>query len=600
MAALSLKGVADPSAFIHAFSGSTRFVLDYLVEEVIKSQPTYVQTFLLNTSILKSMNSQICECLVGEEGLVEGEKSQGILEYLERNNLFLIPLDNERNWFRYHHLFGDLLRVKLRQNHPEMESGLHEKAALWFSEHAFHNEAIEHALKAENFSLASDLIEKFALSLITRSEIATVSKWINSLPKEMIRSRPRLLIYQAWVLARMGDTENLENTLQKVEGILNGTSRPPEYEEMRNYVTQFRAYIANLKGDADLAIQVALSPNEQAKGALPPLTDVNYLIGFQLGYAYLTKGDLATAEAIFRSVAAAAEKSNDYYNAIIAQVEVAGIFVILGKLSQAEQLYETTQEWIEKKVNNSSLLDGILKVCRANILYERNELVKADLLVKEGLDHAKLGYRTNTMAQGHVVLAQILRAQGDLTHAQEMVEQVIIFLQSHRTYPRTRQSVMICQLEQWLAEGNISAAKRFISENQPASDPPVFVEELENLALVRVLLQTWEFKKASIILKKLAGAAEAGGRTGRLIKIDVLQALALHGLGKDKEAIHLLQKSLTNALQERYVRAFIDEGGPLIELLHLGKQKGIWVELGLDEYVNLLLVSFKRSEKRPT
>jgi LuxR family maltose regulon positive regulatory protein len=380
--------------------------------------------------------------------------------------------------------------------------------------------------------------------------------------------------------------------LQEAENRLIAENEPLDFAELRNYLVQLRAYIANVQGDADLAIQVALDAERQSKQANTSVVDVNYLIGFQLGYAYYSKGDLETAEKIFQSVAKSAELTEDIYNTIIAQVELAGIQLLRGNLLQAEEIYNNAQQWLDWKVQNPAILEGILKVCQASILLERNELRKASRLVREGLDEALLGFRSNTVAYGYVVLANILRAQGDLPQARQAVEKATIQIQQRRAYPRTVKNVKTCQVDQWLAEGDLCAAQKWAREEFQASyDPVPFSQESEHIALARVLLASKQFVEALDLLEKMAKAAELGRREGRLIKINILRALALSGLGQIGKALKVLEKSLLKAEPEGYFRSFLDEGAQLENLLRSGKQEGTWKMPALSHYVDRLLSS---------
>ncbi len=593
MAALSIKGQENTSEFIRTFSGSHRYVLDYLLEEVLKQQPAHIQTFLLQTSILDRLNGSVCEALMAEPWRQAGNSGQLALEYLERNNLFLISMDDERKWFRYHHLFAELLQSRLKQSNPELEKTCHQQAANWFAENSYQAEAVHHTLAAKDYLSAVDLIEKFTLSLIARNELMTVMRWINALPDEVIRNRPRVILYHAWVLARLGDFENLERRLQEAEKMLIADNEPSDLAELRNYLVQLRVYIANIKGDPDSAIRVALGaegPSEQASNSA---ANINYLIGFQLGYAYYSKGDLQSAEKIFQSVAKSAEVAEDIYNTIVAHVELAGIQLLRGNLLQAEEIYENTQRWLDSKIQNPAILEGLLKVCHASILFERNELLQANQLVREGIDEALLGFRTNTIAYGYVILANILRAQGDLLQAREAVEKATIQIQQRRTYPRTVKNVKTCQVDQWLADGNLTDAQKWaLEEFQTPYDQFPFYRELEYVALARVFLAGNQFQAALDLLEKMAKSAQLGRREGRLIKINILRALALDGLGQIGEALQVLETSLLKAAPEGYFRSFLDEGAQLENLLRCEKQEGKWKEPALSLYVNRLLASF--------
>jgi LuxR family maltose regulon positive regulatory protein len=596
MAAIALRDHGNPSEFIKSFSGTHRYVLDYLMDEVLNQQPAYIQQFLIATSILDRLIGSLCEALLGDALNQTEMRGHDFLEHLEMLNLFIIPLDDERIWFRYHHLFADLLVSRLKHQNPELERTLHEKAARWFAEHNRPVNAIHHALAARDFPLAADLIERYAFAMLAHSEIATLWQWIQSLPTDLVQSRPRLIIYSAWVKVRMGNPGNLEKQLQKAESLLDNSPKLPDDDDLRGYLTLLQSYMANIQDNPDLAISSALKGVGHVNLPTGKVTADNHLIGFQLGYAYYSKGDLETAEQILQWVSKNSQRSDDPYNWVLSYVELAGIQLLRGSMSEAERIYQQTMEGLARQVDSPAYLDGILKVCQANILLERNELKEAMQLVEEGIEHATLGCRTNTLAHGYAILSNIYRAQGELVHARKAVDRAINQTEQNRIYPRTVNEVKVSQINLWLAEGNLMAARQWVKEILPTTGLPLkFIHELEHITLVRVLLASEQFESGLALLNRLAEEAEAGRRGGRLIFIHLLQAIALYQLGNIEDALQMLTKSLEIAQPERHLRVFLNEGSQLEDIIRFGKQRRRWHGSELESYIERILLAFRES-----
>jgi len=294
MAALSLRGrpAERVAAFIQTFSGSHRYVLDYLVEEVFDHQPEKIQDFLLQTSILERLNGPLCSAVTGQA------ESQVILEYLERANLFVVPLDEERQWYRYHHLFAQLLYARLQQSDPELARTLHSRAAEWSQDNGRIAEAVNHALAAQDYQHASQWIEQEAFAMLARGEVMTFLSWLHALPADVVSSRPWLCIYHAWTLSRIGRLNHVESLLQQAEAHAPLGASEAITRELYGWLSLVRANLANLRGEVSQA-------TEQARLAHQCLGSDSLAcgtVGFPLGYAYYASGDLETAGQIWSQV----------------------------------------------------------------------------------------------------------------------------------------------------------------------------------------------------------------------------------------------------------------------------------------------------------
>jgi LuxR family maltose regulon positive regulatory protein len=308
LAAISMQGRKDATSFINSFSGSHRFILDYLIEEVLGQQSEHVQTFLLQTAILDRLTGSLCDAVCGASCEDTGQDDgRTTLEMLEHANLFLVPLDEERRWYRYHHLFADLLRQRLHQTQPDWVPALHRRASGWYQDHGFVDEAIEHALRGEDFTRAAHLIEKYADALWQRGEHITVSNWTNALPDSLVRERPYLCVYHAWALQLTGQFDAAEARLSAAEEALTSfcQENDADAKTIRGHVHSHRAYLTFIRGEHAKTINYARQALEQ----LPPeATVIRTQTALYLGVAYRFQGELQAALDIFTEAVASSQK----------------------------------------------------------------------------------------------------------------------------------------------------------------------------------------------------------------------------------------------------------------------------------------------------
>lgn len=588
-------------SFIQAFKSSQRHILDYLIEEVLNRQTEEIRSFLIHTSILDKLCFQLCDSLLTEE---EEEKlgpprdlhaaarisSQQILESLEKSNLFLIPLDDERNWYRYHHLFADLLHVRLQQYEPGMEAVLHRRAASWYARNGFPLEAVKHALDSSDFAYAADLIEEFSLKLIWMNQIVTTLDWFKSLPPEAIESHPLLNIYQTFMLARRGEFERVEAILFKAEASIVSMAPSPKVDEYKILLSGMRAFIANLQGIPENAIKYTqgIAP---IPGGRP--TASYYMVRVQLAIACLDMGDIPSAERIFAEIVQWAQRNQDVFYAVLTNKELAEIACIKGSLSQAAQLHRQMNDWIHRTVEEPALYDGLIKVYQANLLIEKNELDSACLILQEDIESLLSAWRSSSLYIGTMVLGYLYTALKDFPRAKFAVERSVQLVNAQSLYPRFKSMVQACQVNLWLAEGNLAEAQQWARMNFPQiPDQVPVVRELDALCLARVLVAGQRWEEALDLLQKLAASAESGKRFGRLLKIDILRALALQGLSRSVEALSLLDGCLSFSCPEGYMRVFLDEGAPMLSLLQSGMDAGRWQDAEIREYAARLLDAF--------
>jgi LuxR family transcriptional regulator, maltose regulon positive regulatory protein len=569
LAALSLRGRADIAAFVGGFSGSHRYVLDYLAEEVLDRQPEPLRTFLLETSVLERLSGPLCQAVTGRRD------SQQLLEQVERANLFLVPLDEVRGWWRYHHLFADLLRARLQQQQPDRVAGLHRAAAAWCKQHGLVDEAVRHALAAGDAVWAARLIEQHFDALLWPGEDATLRRWLQALPAELVRSRPRLCLAQAHGALLSGRLETAASLVADAERALADRGDQPEepFEPSVGRVASMlanvpaaiavaRALLARLYGDAERTA-------EFGRQALTHLTDADRALRqfaeYCLAVADWLGGRLVEAEQALTRLAAEQLPAGARYVALLYH-DLGQVQRGRGHLGAALRTYERALG-IASQAGRLVPPAGIAHVDIAEVHYERGELDTA-------LDHAirgvalsrQLGW-ARQLGAGLAVLAWIRHAQGDRAGALEAVREAervplsaaLVGLLNPLPVVRARLA---------LAHGEVADVARWVQQRGlGADDQPSYPREREYLVLARVLLAEHTPQRAFGLLEWLHAQAAAQQRTGSVIEIRALQTLARAAAGDQQGALAALAEAVTLAAPEGWLRVFVDEGAPMATLL---------------------------------
>jgi LuxR family transcriptional regulator, maltose regulon positive regulatory protein len=595
LAALSLRGRGDITEFVEGFSGSHRYVLDYLAEEVLDGQPNPLRSFLLETSVLERLTGPLCDAVTGRRD------SQQLLEQVERANLFLVPLDEVRGWWRYHHLFGDLLRARLHQQRPERVPELHQAAAAWSEAHGLVDDAIRHALAAGDAVWAARLIERHFDDLLRRCEDATLHRWLQALPAEVVRSRPRLCLAQAlwaWIGGRL---EAVEPLVADAEGAFAAVAEEP-YEPSVGRATSlvanvpaaigtFRAGLACMQGDADRASRFG-------RQALAHLTDADRTLRsfarWYLAVAPWLRGRLAEAEQALAGLVAEQRGAGERYFARLCY-DLGQVQRAQGRLGAALGTY---QQVLDAAGGAARLLPpaGMALVGLAGVLYERGELPAARDHATEGVGlWRQLSYGLQLVA-GLATLARIRQAQGDAPGALEAVTEAElvglspVMVGLFNPVPALRARLA-------LARGEVAQAARWVQDRGLGpDDQPSYPREREYLVLARVLLAEHTPQRALPLLERLHHLAVAQGRTGSVIEIRALQALTLQAGGDEYAGLAALAEALTLAAPEGWLRVFVDEGAPMASLLGrlLTTPQGVAVQLP-QVFLDRLLEAFEQA-----
>src|ERR671918_2303748 len=572
LAALSLRGHPDVAGFLATFSGSHRYVLDYLTEEVLERQPEQVRSFLLETSVLERLSGQLCDAVTGRSD------GQARLEAIERANLFLVPLDEVRGWWRYHHLFADLLRARLQQQLPDRVPELHRAAADWSEEHGLADDAIRHALGAGDEVSAARLLERHVDELIFRSEGATLQRWLGALPDELVGSRPRLLLARARVALLGGDLKAAEDPLDAAERSF--ADAPDESYEpsvgrgaslsanVPAVMALDRAFLAGLRGDAEASTEFtsrALAEIREGEWMLDSLAQ------WHLAVAKWLQGRLPEAERAFASSLDQWSGTGEATLASWASHHLGLIQRGQGRLEAALETYHGALEFVGGPGRPRLPSAGLAYVGVAEVAYQRDELDTALQEVTEGTalcrDLADTQSKSVALSVGLATLAWIRQAGGDAAGALDAMaeaEQVgpgAGVTNLFNPIPAQRARLL-------LAQGDVAEAARWTKERGlAAADELSYAQEAEYLVLARVLVAQDFPAQALPLLERLLGAAEAQGRTGSVIEIQALRALALAAGDDESGAVAALSEALRLDCPQSYIRVFADEGAPMGSLL---------------------------------
>jgi LuxR family maltose regulon positive regulatory protein len=572
LAALSLRGHGDPARFVEGFSGSHRYVLDYLTEEVLDHQPEPLRAFLLETSILDRLCGPLCDAVTGR-----GD-GQRLLEQIDRANLFLVPLDEERRWWRYHRLFADLLRARLAQERPERVPQLHRNAAAWCEAHGLTDDAIHHALAAGDAVWAARLVERHIEELLARSEGATLGRWLGALPAEVLRARPRLSLAQTIAALEGGRVEAAELLLADVERAF-ATAGDEPYEpavgrassrlaNVPAVIAVLWAELARLHGDAQREAHFA----RQAQALLGEDDRLlSPIVGWHVAVADWLGGRPEAAErALAELIAdrrAAGEAYGEAYMALRVYYDLGQVQQARGQLDAALRTFQQGLAVAAARGRPALPAAGVAHVGLAEVLRERSELDAALQHATRGIELCRQLAYTQSLATGLAVLAWIRQAQGDPGGALEAIVEAE-HVEPSPAVVGLLNPVPPLRARLALAHGDIAAAARWTDERGLRPDDEAsYPREPEYLVLARVLLATDAAHQALSLLARLHALAVAQERTGSVIQIQALAALAHAAAADEPGALAALAEALTLAAPEGYLRVFVDEGAPMAGLL---------------------------------
>jgi LuxR family maltose regulon positive regulatory protein len=579
LAALSMQGRGPVGIrqFIAGFSGRSHFILDYLTDEVLQRQPEPVQTFLLQTAILDRLCGSLCDAVLDNPALAPGKQ---MLEQLEAANLFTVPLDDEQEWYRYHHLFADLLRARLQETLPGLIPELHRRAAAWYERSGFSAEAVQHALATQDSALAAEVVERAILRIATwsRADVTVIQRWLSALPTGVMLPRPWLRLFLSRILYISGQPELASQTLQALEEWLQDHPSAPDAVRLLGLAVVDRASYAAVLGHVQQA-------KELTRQALAHVPEDDPIARFRapaiLGMAHSRAGEVSEAHRAFSQAGEIAMAAGLRFAAVPFLCNLAEVEIAQGRLRQAMRTCERAGELAVVDGVPTSI-GGFVGLEMGRILYEWNDLPAAERHLLDGLELLSQGGISESFGSGHAVLALIKQALGDHEGAGAAAQQAIRIAQRENV-PRLVGLTSAYQARIWLAQGRLDLALRWAEDYRQAAETE-YLRESEDLTLARTLLAEGQSVAALSLLDTLLAPARAAGRMAAVIEIQALRALALP---TPDEALHALQGALGLAEPEGYVRLFVDAGEPMQALLKQAAVRGM-----APHYVSRLLAAF--------
>jgi LuxR family transcriptional regulator, maltose regulon positive regulatory protein len=573
MAALSMRDREDVPGFIKGFSGTNRYILDYLLEEVLASQSLEIQRFLLCTSILERVTASLCDAILADDcstgsAALAFNGSASILEYLERANLFLVPLDDERIWYRYHHLFADLLQTQLHKALGDNNvARYHLRASEWYEQNGMPIDAIRHASLASDSERMERLIEQNYLVMLNRGEMSGIRSWMGKLNKELVTRRPWLCLYEAFSCSWFGQLKEATLLLNEAEKRIRSEISKPDVNAMIGYHAFVKSRVTAMEGDTRQAIQFCLTAHKNI-----PVDNIGLQIeiGITLGYEYFLYGDFVNASKTLHKMIRSANTVRAINNPVAAYAILARVYALQGLLHDAYDLFQNAALLIPKTDGRYQGALGLVEVGIAALLCEWNDVGTALGRVKKGLDFLPSWGKADDLSLAYITLLRIRLAQGNRADALDALEKATQLIQTCGVFSEARSAVETAQVKMWLLQGNwldvnhwtARVEKRFGSQ-----DLFRYEDELTHITRARICIAKNKLDEATHLLTCLAEFAQSGGRTGRLIEILILKALALQRVGHTAQTGIVLTQCLTLAEPGGYVRVFLDEGEPMRVLL---------------------------------
>jgi LuxR family maltose regulon positive regulatory protein len=610
LAAISMQGHSNDPGFIQSFTGSHHFILDYLLEEVLNQQSEHMQSFLLGTSILDRLCGPLCDAVLADSS-GSGQKT---LEYIQNANLFLVPLDSERRWYRYHHLFAELLRQRLQQTTTGSSEDdnmniveLHLRASTWFGQNGFHNEAFHHAVSAGDYDRAAGLAERSWPAMDATFQSSTWLSWVKKLPDEMVRKRPVLSVGYAWALLDIGEMEGADQRLKDAERwidiIVDTGQRPGEvviedeeqFQSIPATIANAHAYYAQSHGD----IPATVKYTRQALDLLPEEDSRRGPATGLLGCAYWSTGDLEAAYETFTDCMAVLQKSGNILPALSTTIGLAAIRIEQGRLNDAVLEYERALQLISEHGGSVQPVTPDMYLGLSAICCEQGELELAVQNLQKSRELSEQAALPDWRHRWHLTNARILECQGDLDGALKELDK------AERLFFKTPLPVLrpiaARKAQLWVKQAKLKNAVNWIRERGlTVNDDLNYLHEFEHITLTRILIagystnsEDFPLEDAMEFLNRLLEAAENGGRRGSLIEILILKSLALEARSNTSDALEPLKQALTLAAPEKYIQIFADEDTPMLQLL----SKAVAVER-MPDFANTLMAAMQLRGKK--
>lgn len=559
MAALSFERRAEIPRILHSLASSQSYLLDYLAEEVLNNQPDNLRHFLLSISILDRFSVPLCEAVTA---LAPG-MSERLVEEARRANLFLSPVDLEEEWFRFHNLFTNLLRVRLKKEAPDALADLHGRASAWFEAHDLLHEAIYHALEGGDYGRAATLVERHTMVLLARGDLHALLGWIKSLPEEIARTRPWLCVSQAWALGFAGKPGEVGRLLQQAEVALQARPEIPAGERQRLVyeMMTLRLMMMVMAGQrADLASLESAACHPPADGSLW----AQAAAWWTWGYACRSLGRLDEAQRAFEQMTRLGEKLENLWTTVTGLIDRGSVLRAQGRLSLALQTYQAGLNLVRAQATFAPGFVGRLESLLAMVFYELNDLAQAHRLAEDSLMHNQGWRNPNHDTHAWLARALVALAEADATQARRALEEADQVVAKGAVAQLLQSQLEAIRVRYWLVANDMEAARKWAEIRASLTGKLAEMLEPEQLTLVRVWVATGENSQAMPLLQTLDATARAAGGMTTLVETLALRALAETASGAALEA---LQSAITLGEPEGFARVFLDLGEPMRLLL---------------------------------
>ncbi len=570
---------------ITSVTGTNRFILDYLTEEVLARQSPQVHSFLLHTSILDRMCAPLCEAMLGQDGWLPQDSdtpaqaphalpAQDILEHLDRSNLFIVPLDTERQRYRYHHLFAELLQSCLQRELADRVNTLHSRASRWYAEHGFMPEAIHHALAGEDWDQAANLIKREAQPMVQRGELLTLMGWLAALPSDIIQASAQLCLAYAWPFLLTGRLDAAEQWLARARKLAAGEDPPPggDPRSLLGEVTAAESGLARARGDLRQSAELA----HRALTFLPETAEtLRAVLGVTLGLAYWYGGHIDQAEPILEAAATAAQRYGNDFARLTAQTFLGRSKAMRGELHAAAALF---QDVVDENLPVPVTI--LAHVDLAYLNYEWNDLDVAESHMRAGQALAEPSGDVEYRVSVNLILARLRSARGDLRGALQAVDQIDQLLKASESPTSLRAHVAATGVEVALSSGSLAEAEHWAARMSPEAGGHPFYRHL-NLVWPRLLLARGDRRAASEVLHPLYTTATDAGWEWGAIAVRIWQAVTAES---QQAGLTFLKDALHRGAPERFIRTFVDAGPAIVPLLKEAERQGV-----APEYVGRVL-----------
>ena len=574
LAALSLQGSRDAHGFVEQFASRQDYIVDYLVEEVLNAQPDAIRTFLLQTSGLGHMCGALCDAVL-EPAAGQRAAGQATLEALEQTNLFVTPLDEQRKWFRYHHLFSDVLHKHLKHLDPALAARLDARASDWYEANGYLPEAIHHSITAGNHQKAVRLLEQNGCSLLIRGEVLTLGRWLDAV-EGSAPDRPWLAIYRGWIAVLTGGADRAEEHLVRAEELIAAQPAGSDAATMQGVIAAARAQTANVQGQAVAAAGFARQALTYLTAADDTTCSLRVVSIALLGDASTLSGELDEAWDAYDEASRVVRSAGDVHLSIVLNSNLAYILSEKGQLRRAAAIHRETLEMAALSGGRTASNGGRACIELAQVCYEWNRLEEAGAHLERGLDLCRAWGNRDMLAIALALRAQLGTVRGDADRARQDIDDAYHLVREYRLAPAHANWVKAALARLWLKQGEQGRVVDLVADSGITDQAEVpYLREPELITLIRLRLAQGDPQAALRLVEQVLPRVAVAQRNGRIIELSLLQALALQPLGDIDRALACLRTALALARPEGFVRSFLDEGEGIGKLLYLAKTRGV-------------------------